>query len=97
MTPEQHAHAVVFNAILPALQEQGEWLRLGARWAITHAVLAALSETGMVVVQVADLDLAVDALVSEADFICGKEDCWNDACGAVVRLRAALPERTDRG
>lgn len=40
----QQLQAVAFNAVLPALEKHGEWLRLTARRTIANDVLAAIEE-----------------------------------------------------
>ena len=53
----------------------------------------ALAGAGKVVVSTEDLEDAIDALAERED-VCFGSDCSDEHCQRVLRLRAALPERT---
>lgn len=86
----QQLQAVAFNAVLPALEKHGEWLRLTARRTIANAVLEAIE---------GQLD------IGEAEAWCktcrrvwdgARHQCESDAEAAVARVRA-LHSRDSQG
>jgi hypothetical protein len=81
----QQLQAVAFNAVLPALEKHGEWLRLTARRTIANAVLEAIE---------GQLDIGeAEAWCKTCRRVWGgpRHRCESDAEQALARVVAALP------